>query len=245
MHWCEGPDTFPAWREPNTELCSERMKTPLAHSEHNGFTLIELLVIVLIFIVFAAMIPAPPEKQRAFTAVCMNNQRQQALGFVMFIDDHAYTFPWQLSITNGGTLEMIPSGHACPHYAVLSNYVSAATRAQILVCPTDKAKYRATNYFAPFSDENISYFLNVDSQATNHPVDTIIAGDRDLKLNGQDVGTGLLPTSRNLDIRWSGTLHPHGGVLAFADGHVRSTKIDGLNAVFARQLLATNRLVVP
>jgi prepilin-type processing-associated H-X9-DG protein len=75
---------------------------------------------------------------------------------------------------------------------------------------------------------NISYFLNADAPITNNPSQTIFAGERDLALNRQSVKAGLLTVTTNVDLNWTGELHPKGGNLAFLDGHVEWSKIDTL-----------------
>jgi prepilin-type N-terminal cleavage/methylation domain-containing protein/prepilin-type processing-associated H-X9-DG protein len=55
-----------------------------------GFTLIELLVVIAIIAILAAiLLPAlAAAKRKAAAAVCLNNQKQLALGWKMFPDDH-------------------------------------------------------------------------------------------------------------------------------------------------------------
>jgi prepilin-type processing-associated H-X9-DG protein len=101
-----------------------------------------------------------------------------------------------------------------------------------------------TNYEA-LNDLNISYFLNADASHTNHPSQTFFAGDRNLELNGQAVKPGLLVVTTNVDLNWSGKLHPRGGNLAFADGHVEWSRTNELNSVVQRQPVVTNRLCIP
>lgn len=221
------------------------MKTLSAKPKISGLTLIELLVIVaVIAILFAMLLPRSGPRSRAYVAICMNNQKQIALGLLMFKDDHGGEYPGQDSATNGGSSEFISSGQAFPFFRVLSNYLGKQT--WVFVCPTDKARQAATDY-AQLFDTNISYFLNLDA-ITNST--SILGGERHLEINDKAVNPGLFVYSTNAVLNWSRELHskvqngPIGG-LSFADGHVQFTRITDLNSFFRNQPLATNHIIVP
>jgi prepilin-type processing-associated H-X9-DG protein len=160
----------------------------------------------------------------------------------MWSVEHEGRFPWQVSSTNGGTLEFATSGVAVSYQAA-SNYLQAqVTR---LVCPSDKTKRPATN-FATLTEQNVSYFLDLDS--VMHSTNSILSGDRHLQLNGIPVKPGLHTVTTNTSIAWTKELHYSGkmigGNLAYADGHVQYTR-ESLQRVIRQQPQVTNRFLVP
>ena len=222
------------------------MKTLSAKAKSSGLTLVEVLVVIFVISLLAALLlPASVGgPRRAYRAECMNNLKQIDLGFILYANDNGEKYPIQVAAKDGGTMEFIHTGHVFPHFEKLRKYVPGSGLFKMLVCPTDKTRKAATSYEA-LNDLNISYFLNADDFSSNHPSQTIFAGDRDLALNRQPVKAGLLTVTTNADLNWTGELHPQGGNVAFLDGRVEWNKIDTLNSLFQHQPLATNRLCVP
>src|SRR5689334_314294 len=60
-----------------------------------GFTLIELLVVIAVIAILAALLlPAVSQaKQQAYTAVCINNQKQLQLAWHMYVEDNNGKLP--------------------------------------------------------------------------------------------------------------------------------------------------------
>src|SRR5579862_2885306 len=60
-----------------------------------AFTLLELLVVIAIIAILAAiLLPVlSAAKKKGAQATCINNQKQLATGFKMYIDDNSSTFP--------------------------------------------------------------------------------------------------------------------------------------------------------
>jgi hypothetical protein len=94
-----------------------------------------------IFLLAAMILPALARaKERAQTINCTNNMKQIGVAFRTWAIDHNEQFPFVISTTNGGTLELCAPGpdgfdrNAASHFAVLVNELGAP---RILVCPAD------------------------------------------------------------------------------------------------------------
>ena len=218
------------------------MKTLSAKAKISGFTLIEVLVVIVVLATLVAvLLPNFARTKSGRLYQCTANQREIAMALFIFSGDNNSQFPWQLSATNGGSLESIASGHVFPHFKPLSQ--AFADQTKLFICPIDKKKQIAANY-AELRDENISYFVNVDA-TTNKPSNSILSGDRFLEVSGQPVKTGLFIITSNLNINWMPSIHWGDGYLAMADGHAEFVKTSELISAIQRQPLATNRFVVP
>jgi prepilin-type N-terminal cleavage/methylation domain-containing protein len=221
------------------------MKASRAKSGRGGFTLIELLaVMVILAVLMALLMPTRTDHKRVPIVLCINHQKQLDLGLIMFKDDHADKFPWQVSEKDGGSLEAVDTGLAFPNFRPMAVYIGNNT--EVLVCPADGARTPAASS-AQITDTNLSYFLNLDSVATNA---SILSGDRHLEVNGKKVGHGQFTYTTNMTVRWTSELHGKvrpgpTGVLGFNDGHVEVQQREALDLRFREQPGATNRMMVP
>ena len=145
----------------------------------------------------------------------------------------------QVSVTNGGTLELTGSGLVFPHFQVMSNYLSTP---KILVCPDDEQRTNAASFERGFTDQNISYFLNVDSVPGDGS--SLLCGDRNLT-NQPSAKTRFVTVSNGTRIGWTGEIHSHKGNVAFGDGHVEGVRNGSPLTVVRIAGGATNRLAIP
>jgi hypothetical protein len=220
------------------------MKIPRASLNCNGLTLFELLLVVAVLLflmlILVGIVPHSPPKRRATTLQCLNNQKQISLGLLMWQGDHDRKFPWQLSTTTNGTMELISDGHVASQFQVLSNYLPGFN---VYHCPADTTRPIGTDY-KTLSDTNISYFVNV--AAGSQP--WVLTGDRHLVANGNAVKSGMFVFTNGMAMNWTRDFHYTGtvrGGMAFTDGHAEAIQGPDLTAAFNRHGTNETRLLVP
>jgi competence protein ComGC len=224
------------------------MKLRLIQSRQFAFTVLELLILVILICILAVfLLPQAPRKYKARQVMCLNNQRQVAIGLAIFSSDHQEAFPARVSVTNGGAMEPMLAGDVVPCYVILTNSITSQSW---FLCPADRSRLPAAQG-QPITRTNVSYFISLDASPTNSPTYTILTGDRHLILNSKPIGPGLFSLTTNQTLEWSAELlhsvnkKPTGGAFSFADGHAEWVSPKSLSQVVARQNIPTNRLAVP
>ncbi|HEV2211488.1 MAG TPA: type II secretion system protein [Verrucomicrobiae bacterium] len=102
-----------------------------------GFEFIEMLVVLAILLVAAVVLLSTLARSRrpAPGITCSNNLKQIDLSFKTWALDNNDRFPMEVSITNGGTKELVNTGAVYVHFLVMSNELSTP---KLLVCPEAK-----------------------------------------------------------------------------------------------------------
>src|SRR5215831_10354300 len=110
----------------------------------NGFTLTEMLVIlgVLVFILWC-IVPTFLRPHGAPRIACVNNLKQDSLAFRLWSQDHKDKFPASVSEANEGAMEAALKGDLAAVFRVMSNELNTP---KILVCPSDRSRFFATNF---------------------------------------------------------------------------------------------------
>jgi prepilin-type N-terminal cleavage/methylation domain-containing protein/prepilin-type processing-associated H-X9-DG protein len=223
----------------------------------NAFTLVELFVVVAVMCVLAAiLLPKWVSQHRRTSRIgCANNLKQIGLAFKTWALDNSDHFPMQVSVTNGGTMELVSAGNVWPHFAVMSNELSTP---KILFCPEESDKQRTmADIFLPYrpppgtpypppvpltNDTHISYFVGVDT-AENYP-QMVLAGDHNLSIGGKPAGHGLHSVRTNTPVTWLKSMHRGWGNVLMVDGSVQPFTSSRLPSILAQTGVATNRLAM-
>jgi type II secretory pathway pseudopilin PulG len=242
-----------AWfqRKPDAGLLKP-VRIPAFHARR-AFTITELLVVLALVVIFFFMMRPVTvnEVGKPRSVQCRNNQKQVALGQIMWLSDHADRFPWEVPTAEGGTREQATDDNAAIHFKVLSNYVA---KPPVFVCPTDPKKLPA-NTVQEMVVSNLSFFANLDAiyptRITNRTVLknwAALMGDRHLKLDGRSAKPGVLVIRSNSSVAWTRELHSEAkktiGTITFVDGHAEKI-MENLTTVFHEDGMLTRRLVVP
>ena len=220
-----------------------------------GFTVLELLIVVATMCILAAIILPSLGRQGRVSGQrinCTNNLKQMGLAFRTWSLDNGDKYPMQISVTNGGAMEIISTGTVFTVFQVMSNELSTP---KILFCPeeTDPKRVSATTFqgsvpagtsAVPFTNHNnVSYFAGLDAQDTNPQMP--LSGDRNLAVGGVPARHGLLQVWTNSPMAWWGARHGNQGNICLADGSVQQVSSSRLRALFVQSGMATNRFAIP
>jgi prepilin-type processing-associated H-X9-DG protein len=223
----------------------------------SAFSALELLIVVAtICLMAAAFLPyLAHDHSTGCRMNCVNNLKQIGLSFRTWASDNNDKLPMEVSITNGGSMELISSGYVFPHFQVLSIELSTP---RILICPEEPDSWRltATTFAYPIpvgavsvipftNDNNVSYFVGLD--ATDINPTAILTGDHWLNIDGRSARHGTLTITSKSRVRWSASppAHNGNGNIGLADGSVQQATSTYLQRLFANVGTNTMRLAFP
>jgi prepilin-type processing-associated H-X9-DG protein len=219
------------------------MKPCCSERRNQALTLVEVLVVIFVVGFFVLVILSSGDNTRyrkARRIACVNNLKEISVACRIWEGDHGDKYPMNVSVTNGGAMELARAGDAAIIFQVMSNELSTP---KILLCPADEDHSLATNFGVGFSAKNISYFANPDASQTN--TQSLLSGDDNFEIGGVPVESGLLQISTNTSIAWSAARHGRAGNVAFTDGSVQQLTTSGLQQAFQNAGTATNRIAIP
>ncbi|HTB83267.1 MAG TPA: hypothetical protein VK742_06400 [Candidatus Sulfotelmatobacter sp.] len=219
------------------------MKLRLSGNREAAMTLLEIgmvfALVVVLAVVFLPMLSR--SRQRSLRNQCVNNQKCIILACKVWSGDSMVRFPTGVSITNGGSMEMVQTGNVVQTFLAMSNELGGTTK--FLLCPADTGKFW-TNTFTGFSASNVSYFVSADVTNDDNP-QMILSGDCNFEVGGKPVKSGLNSFWTNDYVAWQPTRHIRSGNLGFADGSVQSTTSASLQNYLQQTGFDTNRFAIP
>lgn len=205
------------------------MRQKSTFDRSSGFTLIELLVVIAIIAILAAILfPVfARARENARRASCQSNEKQLALGFMMYTQDYDERFPqhWGYYYSGGG-------GAAFPWSLAILPYVKSN---QLFFCPSDTNPiHKSSN---SVSTGNVSYGYNYAFLAMSgsypvvpsslnllssikYPSETLLLADTGSNVSPNDSYVIYVNSHLPDDI------HLEGCNFAFTDGHVKWMKAE-------------------
>ena len=205
-------------------------------------TLIEVFVVIIVLVVLAAMLlPLLTHPGTRKPIACIDNLRQIGLSFHVWAGDNYNKYPMQVSVTNGGAMELVTDGkNVWPTFQVMSNEL-VTTR--VLVCPADNSRVAATNFSNDFNNGKISYFVGLDADPSSPRA--FLSGDDNFAISGELLKSGLLQLTPKTPVTWAATRHVKVGNVVLDDGSVQMLNTPQLPLFLQATGLATNRLAIP
>jgi prepilin-type processing-associated H-X9-DG protein len=217
------------------------MKPRVSHQKTAALTLLEVVVVVLVMAVLVAiLLPLFARSKGGNYFSCARNLREIGMAYRIWAGDNGDKYPMDVSMTNGGAMELVAAGNVAATFQVMSNELSTP---KIVLCPQDVSRDYATNFTTDFNNSRISYFVGADADEKNPQM--FVSGDANFEISGVPVKSGLLGFYSNAPIAWSAARHKFSGNVALVDGSVQAVNNSNLISFLQQTGLATNRLAIP
>jgi len=201
------------------------------------------MIVVLVALAVMLLPVLKASRRHASRVSCVNNVKQILLTFRVWSQDHNDLLPMQVTVADGGAMELATTGNVVAIFQVMSNEL---TTPYLLNCPYDEQHSYIRDFTKLFAI-NISYFVGLDASMTNSGK-ALLLGDANLTLRGKPVNSGLLALDSNASVEWDASRadqHRNSGNLGFADGSVQQLKLFEFANSLVKTGLATNRLAIP
>ena len=155
------------------------MKTIYSKRRDHALTLMEVVVVIGVLVVLAMMfLPTTHGRRTPQKIDCTNNLKQIGLAEKIWAGDNNGRFPFEVSATNFGTMELNNGRNSWINFSVMSNELSTT---KILICPDDKERPSPATNFSSDLPGHVSYFVGFSSD--NYP-QGLLSGDYNFELNG-------------------------------------------------------------
>src|SRR5882757_6006822 len=112
---------------------------------NSGMTLFEVgIVIAMVMILVVVLLPRFLRSRVHSTRIaCVNNLKQIGLAYRIWEGDNGDIYPMGISVTNGGSMEMVATGNVVQTFLVMSNELSTP---KLLACPQDTSRMWAASF---------------------------------------------------------------------------------------------------
>ncbi|MBI3417287.1 MAG: hypothetical protein HY043_18505 [Verrucomicrobia bacterium] len=224
------------------------MKTQTNHliemrAKHVAFNRLDLIVVVgmtaILFVIAMLVLALGSTGANARRIACTNNLKSTGIAFRLFATDNGDKNPDSYFTNKTAWPFSLPgTNFVAPHFLAMSNELN---NPRILLCPSDR-RIPATAW-ANLSDANISYFVGLDTDATRPS--ELLAGDRNLTVDGKPVRGGIVKLSRTNQLGFSSEMHNRVGNAALADGSVQNLTFSRLNAQLRSASNSIQHLAIP
>ena len=220
------------------------MQSRRFRKKEQGFTIVEVMIVVVVIGLLAVLLlPTIGQKKIKETRPrCISNIKQVGLGWRLWANDNGDKFPWQVSISNTGTLEMVNGPVVAPHFLIASNELNSP---KILTCSSDVQRSRVAQW-SELTDMNLSYFVGLD--ASEAGPQSILSGDRNITGGTKVTNTVFFFGSNNV-ARFTKDIHNQTGNIGLGDGSAMQINARGLTNQINAALLSSGqpglRLAIP